>query len=188
MELSQSLTPEYAPPYADVNWEPGFTGTQPWGPGSNVTIDPQTGSMDITPGLVGTYVAGVCVEEYRNGVLINRKTRTFGYRVVNCEVELPIEVSLLGAGTLIEGCSAAGFIIERTEADSSLTVEVLVSGTATNGVDYNTLGSSITIPTGVFTDTIAIVPYGDGITEGDETVTFSIIVANPCENLSLIHI
>ena len=80
--------PEYAPPYADVNWEPGFTGTQPWGPGSNVTIDPQTGSMDITPGLVGTYVAGVCVEEYRNGVLINRKTRTFGYRVGNCEVEL----------------------------------------------------------------------------------------------------
>lgn len=174
--------PEYAPPYADVNWEPGFTGTQPWGTGSNVTIDPQTGSMDITPGLVGTYVAGVCVEEYRNGVLINRKTRTFGYRVVTCEVELPIEVSILGAGTLIEGCSAAGFIIERENADSSLTVEVLVSGTATNGVDYNTLGSSITIPAGVLTDTIAITPNGDGITEGDETVTFSIIVANPCEN------
>ena len=174
--------PEYAPPYADVTWEPGFSGTQPWGTGSNVTIDPQTGMMDITPGLVGTYVAGVCVEEYRNGVLINSKTRTFGYRVVTCDVELPIEVSLLGAGVLIEDCSAAGFIIERTDADSTLTVQVEVSGTATNGVDYNTLGSSITIPTGVFTDTISIIPYGDGITEGNETVTFSIIVENPCEN------
>ena len=174
--------PEYAPPYADVLWDAGFTGTQPFGPGSNVTIDPQTGMMDITPGLVGTYVMGVCVEEYRDGVLINSKTRTFGYRVVTCEVELPIEVSLLGAGVLIEGCSAAGFIIERTDADSTLTIQVEVSGTATNGVDYNNLASSITIPTGVFTDTIALTPFGDGVTEGNETVVFSIIVENPCEN------
>lgn len=174
--------PEYPAPYADVTWEPGFSGTQPWGPGSNVTIDPQTGMMDITPGLIGTYVAGVCVEEYRNGVLINKKVRTFGYRVVTCEVELPIDVSLLGLGELIEDCSAAGFVIERTNIDSTLTVQVLVSGTATNGVDYNFLGSSITIPAGVATDTIAIFPYFDGLTEGTETVTFSIIVENPCEN------
>ena len=174
--------PEFPPPYAGVLWEPGFSGAQPWGPGSNVTIDPQTGLMDITPGLVGKYVAGVCVEEYRNGVLINSKTRTFGYRVVTCEVELPIDISLLGAGVLIEGCSAAGFIIERTDTDSLLTVQVLISGTATNGVDYNTLGSTITIPIGVATDTISIFPFSDGITEGDETVIFSIIVENPCEN------
>jgi gliding motility-associated-like protein len=174
--------PEYAPPYADVTWEPGFSGAQPWGPGSNVTIDAQTGIMDITPGLVGTYVAGVCVEEYRNGVLINSKTRTFGYRVVTCEVELPIEVSLLGAGVLIEGCSAAGFIIERTGTDSLLIIQVEVSGSATNGVDYNTLASTITIPIGVATDTISIFPFSDNLTEGNETVIFSIIVENPCEN------
>ncbi len=174
--------PEFAAPYADVIWEPGFSATQPWGPGSNVTIDPQTGMMDITPGIIGTFVAGVCVEEYRDGILINKKVRTFGFRVVTCEVELPIEVSLLGLGTLVEDCSAAGFIIERTNIDSTLTVQVLVSGTATNGVDYNFLDNSITIPAGVASDTIAIIPYFDGLTEGTETVTFSIIVENPCEN------
>ena len=174
--------PEYAAPYADVTWEPGFTGLQPWGPGSNVTIDPQTGMMDITPGLIGTYVAGVCVHEYRNGILINQKVRTFGYRVVTCEVELPIEVSLLGLGALIEDCSAAGFVIERTNVDSTLTIQILISGTATNGVDYNFLSSSITIPAGVATDTIAITPFADNLTEGSETVVFSLIVENPCEN------
>ena len=174
--------PEYAAPYADVTWEPGFTGLQPWGPGSNVTIDPQTGMMDITPGLIGTYVAGVCVHEYRNGILINQKVRTFGYRVVTCEVELPIEVSLLGLGELIEDCSAAGFVIERTNVDSTLTIQILISGTATNGVDYNFLSSSITIPAGVATDTIAITPFADNLTEGSETVIFSLIVQNPCEN------
>ncbi len=174
--------PEYAPPYAGVIWEPGFTGTQPWGPGSNVTIDPQTGIMDITPGLVGSYVAGVCVEEYRNGVLINSKTRTFGYRVVTCEVELPLEVSLLGAGVLIEGCETAGFVIERTDTDSLLTIQLLISGTAINGVDYNLLGSSITLPIGVATDTISISPFIDNLIEGDETVIFSIIIEDPCEN------
>lgn len=174
--------PEYAAPYADVTWESGFSGVQPWGPGSNVTIDPQTGMMDITPGLIGTYVAGVCVEEYRNGLLINKKVRTFGYRVVTCDVELPIEVSLLGLGSLVEDCSAAGFIIERTNVDTAFTVQILISGTATNGTDYNFLPSSITIPAGVATDTISIFPYFDGLTEGSETVSFSIIVENPCEN------
>lgn len=175
--------PEYPPPYSGVIWEPGFSGTQPFGAGSNVTIDPQTGMMDITPGLVGKYVAGVCVEEYRNGVLINSKTRTFGYRVVSCEAELPIEISsLIGGGSFIEGCSTAGFILERTNTDSLLTIEILVSGSATNGVDYNLVGSSVTLPIGVASDTISIFPLIDNIPEGDETVIFSFILESSCEN------
>ena len=84
--------PENAAPYTDVNWEAGFSGTVPFGPGSSISIDAATGQMLITPNLVGTYVAAICVEEYRDGVLINQKMRTFGYRVVVCDVEEPMEV------------------------------------------------------------------------------------------------
>ena len=174
--------PEFAAPYADLTWEAGFSGTQPFGPGSNVTIDPQTGLMNITPNQIGTFVAGVCLEEYRNGVLINSKIRVFGYRVVVCDVIEPIVVTAVGGGTMIEDCNAAGFIISRDDTSSALTFEVLLTGTAINGTDYNFIPNTITIPAGVASDTIAITPYADGILEGNETIILSVIVPNPCEN------
>jgi gliding motility-associated-like protein len=173
--------PENSAPYADVSWETGFSGALPFGPGSSMTIDANTGQLNITPNQVGTYVAAVCVEEYRGGVLINQKMRIFGYTVVVCDVQEPLEVILLTDGEMIEDCSAAGFIVLRDDTTTSITIEVIVSGTATNGVDYNYLNDSITLPIGVFTDTISITPFYDGITEGDETLIFSVIVPNPCD-------
>lgn len=174
--------PEDPAPYTNAPWVAGFSGTQPYGPGSSVTIDSQTGLMNITPNQLGTFVAAVCVQEYRDGVLINEKMRIFGYRVVVCDIEIPIEVSLLGAGELIEGCSSAGFIIERDDTTTALTVGISTSGSATNGIDYNFIPDSITIPVGVSTDTITIFPIEDVFIEGNETVEFSVIVENPCED------
>ncbi|MFT5779572.1 MAG: gliding motility-associated-like protein [Crocinitomicaceae bacterium] len=173
--------PEFPAPYTDVNWEPGFSGTVPFGPGSTITIDPATGMMNFLPSQIGTFVASVCVEEWRAGVLINQKMRTFGYRVVACDVEEPMTVSLLGAGALIEDCSSAGFVVLRDSTNEAVTIQVIVSGTATNGTDYNFLPNTITIPIGVATDTISITPYLDHLTEGDETILFSVIVENPCD-------
>lgn len=174
--------PEAPEPYADIPWEVGFNAGLPLGPGSNVTIDSQTGMMAITPSLVGTYVMAVCVDEYRNGVLINSKSRTFGYRVVLCEVLLPMTVDVVGSTILVEDCGSAGFIIIRDDTLTSVDLQIFVSGTATNGVDYNTLPSIITLPIGVATDTIQISPFLDTDFEGDETIIFSVVVENPCEN------
>ena len=173
--------PEAPEPYADVPWDVGYTGTQPLGPGSNITIDPQTGAMDITPNQIGTYVAAVCVEEYRNGVLINQKSRTFGYRVVVCDVEEPMQVDLLGAGILIEDCGAAGFIVSRDDSTDAIDLQIFLSGSATNGDDYNFLPDTLTMAAGVGTDTIAIAPIYDGLIEGNEDIVFNIVVENVCE-------
>lgn len=173
--------PESAPPYSDVVWEPGFSATVPFGAGSSVLVDPVTGSIDFTPNLIGNYVAGVAVKEYRDGVLINTKIRTFGYRVVGCTVEIPLEVNITGPNVLIEDCGFAGFIVSRTDTTEELTVQVLLSGSATNGVDYNFIPDTLIIPAGVASDTIGISAVLDGITEGDETVSFNIIIENPCE-------
>lgn len=176
-----SPQPELPEPYSDVPWDVGFSGIQPLGPGSNITIDPQTGMMDITPNQIGTYVAAVCVEEWRNGVLINTKSRTFGYRVVVCDVETPMQVDILGSQTLIEDCGQAGFIVSRSDSTDAVDLQIFLSGTAQNGVDYTFLPDTLTMPANVGTDTIAIVPFLDGLTEGSEDIVFNIVVENICE-------
>lgn len=173
--------PETAGPYAPVNWNPTYTEFVPFGTGSNITINPQTGMMAFTPNLIGNYVAGVAVKEYRNGILINTKIRTFGYRVVACQVELPIEVDVTGPTQLIEDCGFAGFIVGRTDATENLIVQVLLSGTATNGEDYPYIDDTLVIPAGVLSDTIGIAAIFDGLIEGNETVFFNVIVPNPCD-------
>lgn len=89
-------------------------------------------------------------------------------------------ITTTGDSTLIEGCNAAYFIIDRPTADSTLQLQVSFSGTATNGVDINMLPSSITLPAGVFIDTLAVQAFFDGITEGVETVEISILYPTPC--------
>lgn len=174
-------TTAYPEPYASVPWDAGFTGTQPLGTGSNITIDPQTGLMNITPNMIGTYVAAVCVEEYRNGVLINVKSRTFGYRVVQCDVITPMQVDVITQGELVEDCATAGFIVSRDDSTDAVSIQIALTGTAVNGVDYNYLPDTLVMPAGVGTDTISISPVFDNLTEGNESIVFNVIIENPCE-------
>ncbi|HNR15897.1 MAG TPA: PKD domain-containing protein [Chitinophagaceae bacterium] len=78
------------PPYISVPYEAPFSGSQPMGPG--VTIDPRTGLISgIAPSQLGEYVVCVCVNEYRNGVLIGRTRKELHIRVGDC---VPIEATL----------------------------------------------------------------------------------------------
>lgn len=173
--------PETTAPYTPVSWNPTYSATQPFGTGSNITVDPQTGMITFTPNLIGNYVAGVQVDEYRNGVLINTHIRTYGYRIVACQVEIPVEVDITGPNSIIEDCGFAGFIVSRADSTEELTVQVLLSGTATNGVDYPHIPDTLIIPANVGSDTIGISAYYDQLSEGNETVDFNIIIQNICE-------
>jgi len=179
---SPEPSPENPAPYAGIPWDAGFSLGQPFGAGASATIDSQTGIMSITPSLVGTYVMAVCVEEWRNGILINTKSRTFGYNVLVCEEEIPVQVQVFGNLQVIEDCGSAGFVVSRSDSTDALIVQLLVSGTATPGVDYNALQNTITLPANVGSDTILITPFLDGLTEGSETVELSAIIFIPCEN------
>lgn len=172
--------PESPPPYLGVQWNPGFSTLVPFGVGSNITIDPLTGLMSFTPNNIGNFVAGVKVNEYRNGILINSKIRTFSFRVVVCQVDIPISVDITGPPQLIEDCGYAGFIISRADTTTNLVVQIGLGGTATNGADYPYISDSLVIPIGVSADTIGIEALVDGLVENTETVFFSVIVPNPC--------
>lgn len=66
------------------------------------------------------------------------------------------------------------FTVSRDNIFGNLQVSYLVSGTATNGVDYTAIPSTVTIPNGQRSASIIITPIADNITEGDETVILTL--------------
>jgi PKD repeat protein len=76
-----------APPYFPVQWNgTNFNAQQPLGPGSSTVIDPVTGVLTVDPNMIGLFVVGVCVKEYRNGVLVGQTIRDFLFRVFDCNI------------------------------------------------------------------------------------------------------
>lgn len=67
------------------------------------------------------------------------------------------------------------FTITRTAPTSAaLSVALTIAGTATNTTDYNTISTSVSIPVGQTSITVAVTPVNDGDTEGPEDVTISL--------------
>ncbi len=68
------------------------------------------------------------------------------------------------------------FTFYRTgSTDSGLTVDFVVTGSATSGVDYVSLGTSVTFAPGSATATKLVTPLDDADIESDETVTVTLV-------------
>ncbi len=73
------------------------------------------------------------------------------------------------------GLDPGSFTLSRTGATTNpLTVSVSISGTATNGTDYNQIISPITIPAGLSSTNINITPVDDISVENTETAVITI--------------
>jgi len=74
-----------APPFQFVSFvSPLYSTTEPMGPGI-LKLDPVTGKLEGLPRDLGQYVVGICVKEYRQGVLIGTIHRDFQFNVGTCE-------------------------------------------------------------------------------------------------------
>jgi uncharacterized repeat protein (TIGR01451 family) len=73
------------------------------------------------------------------------------------------------------GTDTGTFRVSRCNANETLTVNFTVGGTATSGVDYQSIGTSVTIPVGEFYKDITVQPWNDSIVEGDETVIVTLV-------------
>ena len=86
--LCDGITPDprnCLPPYQDVLFNaPNYSANNPLGTTSPIFINPVTGIITGTPTLTGQFVVGVCVKEYRNGVLLSILRRDFQFNVLNC--------------------------------------------------------------------------------------------------------
>jgi hypothetical protein len=63
------------------------------------------------------------------------------------------------------------------DADGDLIVKYTVSGTATAGIDYNSLSGTVTIPHGSVSATFSVTPINDSDAEGSETVIAALSTA-----------
>lgn len=174
--------PEAAPPYPSIVWEAGYNANFPFNTSSPTTIDVFNGDFTTTPNVVGAFVSRICIEEWRDGVLINTASRTYGYRIVNCVSEQPFDISVIGGGEIIEGCGGITFLIERNDTTGILPLEVVVGGAPTNGEDFTLLPDTVYIPAGVQYDTLYVETFYDNLVEGDEFGTISLVLDDPCSD------
>ncbi len=77
--------PPKQPLFDEVTYAQGFSLENMMG-GVPLTIDPNTGIVTGTPNLIGQFLIGVCVDEYRDGEIISSIKRDFEYNVRECIV------------------------------------------------------------------------------------------------------
>jgi len=76
--------PTSPPPFTPITFSPPFSALYPLASNPPIAIHPTTGFMTAVPNQLGQYVVGVCVREYRNGVLIGVHQRDFQFNVTAC--------------------------------------------------------------------------------------------------------
>ncbi|REE27528.1 mannan endo-1,4-beta-mannosidase [Winogradskyella pacifica] len=109
----------------------------------------------------------------------------FGLFVLSCskddpEIENDILVNIAATiGFASEPSSNGEFTFTLTNAVSTATtINYTISGTATNGTDYQTIANSLSIPANTLSKSITVTVIDDSITEGDETVTITLNTTN----------
>jgi len=84
-------------------------------------------------------------------------------------------VTIVPTGDAAEPGTAGSFTVKRDgDLTEALVVNYVVSGTASNGVDYAALSGTVTIPAGHASADIRVTPQDDSLLEGDETVTLAL--------------
>lgn len=122
-----------------------------------------------------TYHFKFAVADCQDGIL---DTGVFleGGSFESIPVDLNLETNFegqFGDSVVFEGCGAdASFVFTRPSCQSSdsLYVNIAISGTATNGVDYSTIPDSVLFLPDSTSITIPFFAYQDGIFEGFESV------------------
>lgn len=113
------------PPYQTVTYAPGYSATQPFGPGGICTIDPVTGRLHLRAPNPGLYVVALAVYEYRNGQFLGETRRDMQFYVAPCRDLSPPPVlthdfgSLLHQGDTLLIVAETPFCVQATLTDTA---------------------------------------------------------------------
>ena len=111
--------------FIPLTWAFGYSATNPCG-GPALTMNSQTGMISGTPQTIGTFVAGIRCEEYRNGVKIGEILRDYPFYIVSCP-QMPVasgnapSVTCLGNTIQFQNTSVAATNYYWDFGDSAIT-------------------------------------------------------------------
>lgn len=101
--------PALAPPYTIIPFATGYSASIPIPGTPPLSIDANTGIISGVATQQGQFVIGICVSEYRNGVLLSNVRRDYQFNVTNCIVNVVADMvtqsedpTLLCAGTQVQ--------------------------------------------------------------------------------------
>ncbi|MFK7907836.1 MAG: choice-of-anchor L domain-containing protein [Chitinophagales bacterium] len=88
----------------------------------------------------------------------------------------------IGTDTAVEGCLDGTFTFtSSTVLAEELVIDLEISGSAENGVDYTSIPAIVVIPAGENTTSLDIVGIDDGVLEGIEDITIRFDASLGCE-------
>lgn len=107
------------PPYNPVPFASPYSASYPLSSSPAININPQTGYLNGSPNLLGQWVVGVCVNEYRNGQLIETHHRDFQFNVINCP--FLVTANITQQTSIVPGATGFcnGFVITYTNTSSN---------------------------------------------------------------------
>ncbi|NNE27583.1 MAG: PKD domain-containing protein [Saprospiraceae bacterium] len=126
------LPGQCGPPFDNVIYRPPYTKNAPLAGNPVVSIDNNSGLISGTPEINGQYVVGVCVEEFRDGVIISKIRRDFQFNVLTCTPNLR---ALLEADDVQTGPNDTEVYLIKSCGDT--TVRVINRSTGTDIETYS---------------------------------------------------
>lgn len=119
-------------------------------------------------------ICNILDQGWDSGVFL--QANSFSSEIVQVAV-----ATVSGDTAVYEGCTFADFIFSRSDSLDSLTITYDITGTATDGIDFTSLGTSITFLPGQDTIVLTLDPIADGLIEpGGEFVTITAYTVNAC--------
>lgn len=119
-DINPQPQPPNPPPYTPVPWSPsyGVDNMLNPSPAASMIVDPQTGLLTGTPSIIGQFVIGVCIEEYRDGEMIGEYRRDYQVNVGDCQATVAAFASADGIVTC--GSKTVNFENQSTNANEFL--------------------------------------------------------------------
>lgn len=111
------------PEFDNVIYVPPFSPQMPLGGNPVVSINPFDGLISGVPQTIGQFVVGVCVEEFRDGVLLSTVRRDFQFNVVSCpeSVVSVFDLEMINNDTIVGMDDCSAFAINSC-GESSITI------------------------------------------------------------------
>lgn len=158
-------------------------------PGQTIQYDGFTRVLTATAKVVpcSTYTIVITIADVSDGIYdsgVFLEAKSFSSQGVDIDYTV---INTIAQDTLFETCGDAIVTFTRNSTDVSgpYVVNYQVSGSATNGVDYDLIPTSVTIPAGQMTASITFKGIMDGIAEGNETIKIQIIDTTVCPGVDL---